>query len=383
MGWHEAARSAGAAEYMLKEDLDAVRRILGRGPPPDGAAEVARVSHTEERNHIMTNFKLTATSLLTLVFSVALTSLASAQVNRTYVSVEGSDANPCSERYPCRTFARALSLVAAKGEVIAVPPNQRTGPDNDGGFQPFTISKSVSIIGFPGAYTGVLATSLANAITITAGAADVVVIRGLTLNGISGGTAIRVNSVGALSVENCVINGFNFHGIDFLSAGKLFVSDTVIRNNGTQGQNSGIKVEPQSEASATASITHCQLMNNYYGITAKNNTTVSVRDSVIAGNANDGITADVTADTVSVEVNVDNCQVTGNDSNGISLFTPNVSSGAVIRVSNSTITDNNNNGLVSILNGQVTAGAGLLSRGNNTVEGNKTDGDFDRTFGAK
>lgn len=330
----------------------------------------------------MTNFRFTTTSLLTLVFSLAFTSLASAQSSKTFVSVEGSDANSCTERNPCRTFARALSLVAAKGEVIAVPPNQRTGPDNDGGFQPFTITKSVSIIGFPGAYTGVLATSLANAITITAGAQDVVVIRGLTLNGINGGTAVRVNSVGALSVENCVINGFNFHGIDFLSAGKLFVSDTVIRNNGTQGEDSGIKVEPQSGA-ATASINHCQLVNNYYGITAKNNTTVSVRDSVIAGNANDGITADVEGDTVSVEVNVDNCQVTGNDNNGISLFTPNVSSGAVIRVSNSTITDNNGNGLVSILDGQPAAGTGLLSRGNNTVEGNGTNGNFDGTFGAK
>lgn len=53
-----------------------------------------------------------------------------------------------------------------------------------------------------------------------------------------------------------------------------------------------------------------------------------------------------------------------------------VGAGATVRVSNSTITEND----FGLFAG---AGASLLSRGNNTVEGNTTDGGFTGVFAAK
>src|SRR6202022_3175178 len=98
---------------------------------------------------------------------------AHAQANRTWVSVVGDDANPCSRTAPCKTFAGAISKTAAAGEINCLDP---------GGFGTVTITKSItlncheilgSILGGPGA-TG---------ITINAGASDTVVIRNLQING--------------------------------------------------------------------------------------------------------------------------------------------------------------------------------------------------------
>src|SRR6188472_3006992 len=125
----------------------------------------------------------------TLLFVV---SLAHAQATRTWVSGVGDDANPCSRTAPCKTFAGAISKTAAGGEIDALDP---------AGFGAVTITKSITIDGTP-FQAGVLASGT-NGIIINAGANDVVVLRGLSVEGVSSAlNGIRVMNAGAVFVEN-------------------------------------------------------------------------------------------------------------------------------------------------------------------------------------
>src|SRR6478752_2196460 len=65
-----------------------------------------------------------------------LTSPASAQASRTWVSGVGDDVNPCSRTAPCKTFAGAISKTAVNGEINCLDP---------GGFGAVTITKSITI----------------------------------------------------------------------------------------------------------------------------------------------------------------------------------------------------------------------------------------------
>src|SRR4051812_49999341 len=61
---------------------------------------------------------------------------ARAQATRTWVSGVGDDVNPCSRTAPCKTFAGAISVTAAGGEINALDP---------GGFGAVTITKAITI----------------------------------------------------------------------------------------------------------------------------------------------------------------------------------------------------------------------------------------------
>src|SRR6516164_7750591 len=99
-----------------------------------------------------------------------------AQATRTWVSGVGDDANPCSRTAPCKTFAGAISKTADGGEIDALDP---------GGFGALTITKSITLDGGGGQVASVLVAGT-NGIVVAAGAADVVIIRNLRINGISG-----------------------------------------------------------------------------------------------------------------------------------------------------------------------------------------------------
>src|SRR5476649_1330864 len=99
-----------------------------------------------------------------------------AQATRTWVSGVGDDVNPCSRTAPCKTFAGAISKTAAGGEINVLDP---------GGFGGVTITKSISIEA-DGVIAGVLVTG-ANAIIVSAGPNDSVVLRGLTIEGVGSG----------------------------------------------------------------------------------------------------------------------------------------------------------------------------------------------------
>jgi hypothetical protein len=139
--------------------------------------------------------------------ALALSTLVAAElpaVQRTFVSaVNGDDTNPCSRLQPCRNFAAALPLTDPNGEVVVL---------DSGGYGVVTITQPVSLISPSGVHAGITAFS-GNAITIEA--SGHVVLKNLSLNAQGGVSGIDANTVSALYVEGCVINGFSSFGIRF------------------------------------------------------------------------------------------------------------------------------------------------------------------------
>src|SRR5438094_4946195 len=128
----------------------------------------------------MNNNGLWIATIVFLLFS----SLAHAQASRTWVSGVGDDVNPCSRTAPCKTFAGAISKTAAGGEIDALDP---------GGFGAVTITKAITIDGH-NTMTSVLASG-GNGIVISAGATDIVTLRGLSITAPNNGLiGIKYNS---------------------------------------------------------------------------------------------------------------------------------------------------------------------------------------------
>ena len=320
-------------------------------------------------------YRIAYKSMLILAISLVLNAAARAQAPQTFVSAQaGDDANPCTVSQPCRTFGQALSQVAFGGEVTAI---------DSGDYTPFTVRQAVTVQAAPGVYAGVV-TQAPNsaAVEITANKPDVEVLRGLTLNGMStgqngAGTGIHFVAGGVLRVEHCVISGFQGEGISFAFAGELFVRDTTLKgkhvaNNPSAGifpSFVGILIRADSGL-ARASIERSRVEGFNNGIRAEGNTLVTIRDTVAVSNST-GFIALPGVPKTSTEMNLENC-VAANNSEGI------VSGGvstsvAIVRVSNSTIT-NNGIGLEPMGSSQI------ISRGNNTVEGNTTGQIFSGTF---
>jgi hypothetical protein len=308
----------------------------------------------------MHNVRFTLRALAVFCFTLTLTALSEA-APRVFVSTSGDDANTCGRNQPCRTFAKAMTVVDAGGEVIAL---------DSGSYAPFTINKAVSVIAAPKAYVGITVTS-GIGIVIGAGATDVV-LRGLTLNGLGSGQ-VGINSSGAvLHVETCVVNGFSHTGISVPGASNLFIKDTIVRNSVV-----GISISPFT-GTAMASIDRCRLENNSLrGISVGSNnsgshTQVTIRDSVTAGNSVGFYTIASNADTTA-ELNIENCLAANND---IGIYAQ--GAGMTVRVSNSTVT-NNGTGLASSVGGNILTRTPFT----NTLEGNNTDGLFTGTYSAK
>src|ERR1700752_5393855 len=114
--------------------------------------------------------------MLIACFTLAVASIAQAQATRTWVSGVGDDVNPCSRTAPCKTFAGAISKTATGGEIDVLDP---------GGFGAVTITKWISIEA-DGVIAGILVAGTSG-IVINAPSNAVVVLRGLTFEGIGSG----------------------------------------------------------------------------------------------------------------------------------------------------------------------------------------------------
>src|SRR4051812_49251197 len=131
-----------------------------------------------------------------LVTPLLATAPAHAQATRTWVSGVGDDANPCSRTAPCKTFAGAISKTAAAGEINCLDP---------GGYGAVTITKSIMISCEAG--TAGISSPLTNGIIVNAAATDVVIIKGLDINGMGSGlVGIKFLSGASLTVDSCIIS---------------------------------------------------------------------------------------------------------------------------------------------------------------------------------
>ena len=319
-------------------------------------------------------FRIAYKSMLILAISFVLNAAAQAQAPQTFVSAQsGDDANPCTVSQPCRTFGQALSQVAFGGEVTAI---------DSGDYAPFIIKQAVTVQAAPGVYAGVVTQSpVVPAVEIIADKPDVVVLRGLTLNGMStgqngAGIGIRFASGGALRVENCVISGFREAGISFAFAGELSVKDTTLKgkhvvSNPSAGifpSSVGILIRADSGL-AKASLERTRVEGFGNGIRTEENTLVTIRDTGVVGNSS-GFIANSAVPKTTTEMNLENCVVADNSEGIVSGGLAGVS---IVRVSNSTITNN-----AIALHPQGTGQ--IISRGNNTVEGNTLGQSFSGTF---
>jgi hypothetical protein len=228
---------------------------------------------------IATPLALLATMLACAVFAAP----AQAQRDRVFVASYGSDSNPCTFGSPCKTFQNAYNVVAVGGEVTAI---------DSAGFGPLNITTSVTITSPDGVEAGIAAGGAAAAIAITAGATDVVVLHGLTLDGAGTATyGIEFSSGGSLTVENCVVRNMVSDGLYVGAAAttpqSLAVSDSAFINSGAEGN--GIYIQTFSSGTVTASIDRTEFSGNNVGLfvdglSGTGPLNVAATDSVAANN---------------------------------------------------------------------------------------------------
>ena len=308
--------------------------------------------------------RVSVRALLSFLVLLGLSAAARAQAPRTWVSGVGEDVNPCSRTAPCKTFAGAISKTSAGGQINVL---------DAGAYGAVTITKAITIDA-SGNFAGVLATLGSNAITVNAGANDIVVLRGLTVDGNgTGANGIRFLAGAALYVENCVIRAFrantagNGHGITFIpaAAAELYVTDTVISDNGTGSNGGGILIKPTGTGSTKSVFNRVEIVNNIFGLrvdgaASTGANTATVKHSSASGNTNASIIA--VSNGASTQVMVHGSTLSGNG------FGPRADgSNAIFRFGGSIVTGNGT-GVSAVNTGQV------LSYGDNQVDGNTAVG---------
>ena len=202
-----------------------------------------------------------------------------AQVQRAFVSGLGNNANTatnCQVTAPCKTFAAAVLVVAANGEVVALD----TAP-----YGSVTLTQSISLTAAPGVYAGI---SVFAGAGVTINTPNIsVVLRGITINGQGGanGVLMDVASTGAkLSIENCVIANFtNGPGVQVNSAATLRIVNTLIRDS-----NSGIQLGNGATADISNSKIYGSATAGIIAIAAASPTTASVSDTIVSGSLSTG-----------------------------------------------------------------------------------------------
>lgn len=301
--------------------------------------------------------------LAILIFICAFTTLTQAQATRTWVSGVGDDVNPCSRTAPCKTFAGAISKTAINGEIDCLDP---------GGFGAVTLTKSITIDGTTGSGFGSILASSTNGVIINLtdnsgnDPQKTVRLRNLSINGtgLSGtvGTRTGINGVrvilatGSVFVEACLITDFTNRGIldERTTGGKLFVTDTTIRNTTA----TGISIAPSSGGTTiSASIHNTRVENCNFGVAVGNGGKVMISNSVFAGNTtgleSEGLTA-------ASQMSINNCSI---NNNGTGILNGGGAGGTTIRLSNNDIA----------FNGTAITGV-TNSFGNNRIQGNTAAG---------
>jgi hypothetical protein len=263
---------------------------------------------------------------------------ARAQANRTFVSGQGADANPCTLPAPCRSFAQAITQTNAGGEITIL---------DTAGYGPVTITKAVSIVNDGVGEAGVTMTTASDAITVAAGVNDEVNLRGLTLvGGGVGNNGVTITGGGSVNIQNSVIRGFLHQGINMVpsSNSKLVVLDTTVSAN----FGAGIEVDPSGNVTVRAVFKRVQSINNFgkgfylYGgaITGTGTLKASAIDSLAVGNHSSGFeVASFQGLSTTAVFDVINCQAIANF-----IGVETTSTDTAMYLAGTTISDNTNFG---------------------------------------
>src|SRR5262249_44005395 len=269
-------------------------------------------------------------SLSLLAFVVIGAAMMYGQASRTWVSGVGDDANPCSRTAPCKTFAGAISKTAPGGEIDALDP---------AGYGAVTITKAITIDG-GGAQVASVLVAGTNGIVVQAGPNDVVILRNLRINGISGSgnggfNGIRFLAGKDLNVESCYIFGFTQNGIDIsLNQGTqatAHIINTVLKNNGGVGVRATNAVAPAVKVGINETSV---MLSGSHGVEASTNSRISVDHGFISASSGSGVLADGSGSAPSGVVTVDYSDLV-NGHNGATATANNT-----VFISHTTITGN-------------------------------------------
>jgi len=290
------------------------------------------------------------TSLFLFLILFVSTSSWAAPVQRTFVSTSGNDANDCSRPAPCRSFLAAIAQTQPGGEVYVL---------DSGGYGTAPITQAVTIRG--DAVSAGVSVLGGDGIDVNAGPSDIVTLHGLVIIGLGGANGVSFQNGGVLHLEQVTIAGFLLEGVDMTASGKLFIDDSIIRDNAS---NEGLKVHPTSGVGAIVSVDHSRFERNNAGIWIADGGFATIRNSVIADNHSIGINDGVTTATGSSEITIENC-VSALNNYGIvaqSAVTPAGVNAAIVRISNVTLFGNVTAGLATM---GVRDGGAIWSFGNN------------------
>jgi len=242
---------------------------------------------------------------------------------RVFVASYGNDSNPCTFGSPCKTFQQAITVVDAGGEVTAI---------DSAGFGPISITKAVTITSPDGVEAGIVPTAGGDAIDISAGSTDAVVLHGLTLNGSGvGSNGIVFKSGGGLTISNCAAHNFIYDGSHSNTGNGILiqptsgtvnftVTNTTVSDNG----NVGLYYLPTGGGATTHGvIDHVVASNNQFGIVLDDSgggaAVVAIANSIASNNVLSGIALGTVSSPLGVSI--DNTSVNNNPGNGISAGT--------------------------------------------------------------
>ncbi len=297
---------------------------------------------------------------------------ARAQSPQVFVSARGgADAGGCAITSPCRTVSYALTQLAPQGQALIID----SGDYDDS----ILIDKSVTIAAAPGVVAvfspaipngTIFSTSGDPAICSRDGVCYTVVLRGLTFDG-QGVTQDAVRPGGIrLTVEDCHFSRFRL-GIYMNGAGTLNIKRSAFRD-----LEHGVRIAPVGSSKTVTAVvedSHFDALK-FAGVDADSNGNNTLRVSVYNSRFDHSGSWGIRSSTAlggGVQFNVEQCHIADTGTGVIS-----VGVASVVRVSNSTIV-NNTTGVSAAL------GGAMLSRGNNTIEGNNTNGLFTGMFLAK
>jgi len=284
--------------------------------------------------------------------------------NKSYVSGSGGDLNDCATvATACATLGTALFNTTPGGEITVV---------DTGNYGVVVISQSVHITNDGGGEASLLGL---RPVIIDAGPGDVVSLRGWVIDGIGlGAFGVFAGQASAVHIQNCVIRNFTGTAVgpqfgilyEPPTAGQLFVSNTIILNNGSTAGTGGIVVRLlQASGSANVVLDRVHLENNAVGLlvdgsrVAGNGAHVVIRDSVVSGNALDGIRAFSLSGNAPAFLVVERTAAVSNGGTGIVADGPR----ATMLLSGNVVS-RNGAGIGAVNSGQ------LISYGNNKVNNN-------------
>jgi hypothetical protein len=226
-------------------------------------------------------FESLAQAMVAVTFGIFVsTGVAHAGLFRTYLSLNGSDANACTLQAPCRLLPAALNAVNDGGEIwILDSANFNTAT--------VAISKSVTILAVPGALGSAVAHG-GHAIVVDAPSARVT-LRNLVVLNLSGGTVgpsgfdgVRVLAGASVTIEDCEVYGMSARGMTVFASSNIAIAvkRSTFRDNGFRGLSFAGPV--------TLTMDGVHVLNSPLGVIVGPGLNATISNSVVANSSDAG-----------------------------------------------------------------------------------------------